>query len=75
LTEEARRAFAQTDSRKQIPPAVEFDFVTWSIWAVGFVIWGGWIVLSARELRALIRAQREDAEKKADASSEGAAGR
>lgn len=50
---------------------MEFDFVTWSIWAVGFAIWITWIVLSARELLVLLRTQgEENAQQQAEATPE-----
>lgn len=38
---------------------MHFDFVTWSIWIVGFGIWLLWIINTAKEIKFLIRKQKK----------------
>lgn len=38
---------------------MDFDFVTWSIWAVGFAIWVIWLYFSVEEFKAIIKTVRK----------------
>lgn len=40
-----------------------FDWVTWSIWLVGFLVLIVWIILPLKELRRLLADRRRQAEK------------
>lgn len=42
---------------------MEFDFVTWSIWTVGFVIWVIWTYFSVEELRTIVDVSRKERER------------
>ncbi len=43
-----------------------FDWVTWSIWSLGFIILIVWIIVPLREFRKLLREhKRRSAERKA----------
>ena len=37
---------------------MQFDWVTWSIWAIGFVILVIWIIVPIREFAEMVRAHR-----------------
>lgn len=36
-----------------------FDWITWSIWLLGFIIWVTWIVVPIREFRTILKERRE----------------
>lgn len=40
-----------------------FDWITWSIWLVGFIILIVWIVIPYREFRRILEKHRAAAEK------------
>ncbi|MFN3694026.1 hypothetical protein [Ignavibacterium album] len=37
-----------------------FDWITWSIWLVGFIIMIIWILVPAREFRKLLQKRRSE---------------
>lgn len=39
---------------------MDFDFVTWSIWAVGFAIWVIWAYFSVEEFKAIVKTVRKE---------------
>ncbi|SHG58053.1 hypothetical protein SAMN05443144_1364 [Fodinibius roseus] len=39
---------------------MEFDFVTWSVWSVGFIIWIIWAYLSIKEFISILIAQKKE---------------
>jgi uncharacterized membrane protein YcjF (UPF0283 family) len=41
-----------------------FDWITWSIWLVGFIILVIWILVPVREFRKIVRQKRLDEYKK-----------
>lgn len=39
---------------------MEFDFVTWFVWSVGFVIWIVWAYLSIKEFIGILAVQKDE---------------
>lgn len=35
-----------------------FDWITWSIWLLGFIIWITWIVVPIKEFRTILKERR-----------------
>lgn len=50
---------------------MDFDFVTWSIWAVGFAIWVIWLYFSVEELKVIVKTVREEMSSNAPPSEQG----
>ena len=46
-----------------------FDWVTWSIWLMGFVILVVWIIVPIKEFAGIIKRQRAAAKDAAEASA------
>ena len=41
-----------------------FDWITWSIWLLGFIIMVVWIFIPAREFKKLVQKKREEEKNK-----------
>jgi hypothetical protein len=39
---------------------MDFNFVTWSIWAVGFAIWVIWVYFSIEEFKSIVKTVRKE---------------
>lgn len=42
---------------------MKFDWITWSIWALGLIILIVWIIVPVRELKTLIHARKKETKK------------
>jgi hypothetical protein len=50
---------------------MDFDFVTWSIWTVGFAIWVIWLYFSVEEFKSIVKTVREETSSNETPSEQG----